>query len=99
MKSYWKRPIYLVLTTALGILLSMIAHAALEIEYLNWSERTGRAIHWTKFFGVGWCALPSVIQYGLVAAGAVGGFLVGRVWWRWVYVEGRHWRFTKKSNA
>lgn len=39
---------------------------------------------------IGWAT------YILLALGMIGGFFIGRVWWRWVYVEG--WRFKHPSH-
>lgn len=80
-----KQALYLTASTALFVLLSYLAHAFLELWYLGWAEETGRAIVWTKHLGIGPCALPWWAQYGLLAAGLLGGFLIGRVWWRFVY--------------
>ncbi len=86
-----KRTVYLCLATLLGVVASYGVHALAELWYLRWADRSGNAIVWTKHFGVGQCALPWFAQYGLLAAGIVGGYLLGRVWWRMVYVEHRHW--------
>ena len=80
-----KHAVYLVATTVLGILLSLIAHAVIETMVLNYAQETGRRITW-----YGGCALHPAIQIGLLVAGAVGGFFLGRFWWRWVYVD-RKW--------
>jgi len=29
--------------------------------------------------------------------GIVGGYFLGQIWWRIVYVEKRHWRFKKDA--
>lgn len=87
----WKRPVYLACTILLGIILSYGVHAILEIAYLRWAENTGHVITWYTHFGLGSCALHPVVQYGLLATGIVWGWLTGRIWWRWVYVEGKHW--------
>ncbi|MFH0805205.1 MAG: hypothetical protein V1916_03340 [Patescibacteria group bacterium] len=80
-----KHVVYLVATTVLGILISLIAHAVLETIVLNWAQDVGRGITW-----YGGCALHPAVQIGLLVAGALGGFFLGRFWWRWVYVE-RRW--------
>lgn len=88
----WKRPLYITLTTLLGVILSYGLHAVIELWYLSYAEQQHLTIVWTKHLGLGWCALPGAVQYGLLALGIIGGWLMGRVWWRWVYVEGRRWR-------
>lgn len=86
----WMRPTYLALTTLLGVIASYGLHAAIEIQYLRWAEQNHQVITWTRHFGLGWCALPSAVQYGLFIVGLFGGWLIGRVWWRIVYIE-RRW--------
>jgi O-antigen ligase len=81
--------VYLCLTTVLGVLLSLLVHAAIEAAYLRDAEAKETAIHWS--FG---CALHPALQLGLLLAGAVGGFFLGRYWWRMVYVE-RRWDRTR----
>ncbi|MEK7570580.1 MAG: hypothetical protein AAB515_04070 [Patescibacteria group bacterium] len=88
-----KHVIYLAVTTALGILLSYLVHAGIEAAYLAWAESAGREVTWyggpLDTLGAS-CALHPVIQVGLIVLGAIGGFLLGRYWWRLVYVE-RKW--------
>ncbi len=79
-----KHGMYLVLATMLGILLSFLVHAGIEMVYLSWAEQQGKIVHW-----YGGCALHPVLQIGLVVIGALGGFLLGRWWWRMVYIEQR----------
>ena len=88
----WYHTLYLVLWVALGVLLSFVLHALVELWYLASAEKAGTvdSLVWTKYAGLGSCALPAVVQYGLFGAGLIGGFLLGRVWWRLVYVE-RRW--------
>ena len=89
-----KKTIYLMASTILGIMLSYLVHAAIEIVYL---QQAG-SITWYSYGGVGACALPPVVQYGLLIVGIVGGYLLGRYWWKIVYIEKRHWRFQKDKN-
>lgn len=85
----WKRPLYLILTTLLGLLLSIGAHAVLETWYLDRAAARGWTIVWSSPFGIGDCALPVWVQLSLPLVGLVGGWSVGRIWWRYVYVDGR----------
>jgi hypothetical protein len=78
-----KHVVYLIAATMLGLLLSLLAHAGFELLYLN---SAGTAVTFTA----GGCALPVWFQAALWLGGAVGGFLLGRVWWRYVYVD-RTW--------
>ena len=80
-----KKAVYLTSSTILGIFLASLAHAAIEIGYLNWLAGRGGA---ARFYGA--CALWPWLQVLLWASGAIGGFFLGRFWWRKLYVE-RAW--------
>lgn len=87
-----KHVIYLILTTILGLLLFGIAHAVIEMIYLRTALRNDYPIVWHFYLqGRFPCALPPILFYGIPVLGIIGGFLIGRVWWRWVYVEHRRW--------
>lgn len=77
-----KKVIYLITSTILGFFLSLIGHALIEINYLDWALSQGRLVHF--YSG---CALPPVLQAALWIIGGVGGFLLGHFWWRKVYIE------------
>jgi hypothetical protein len=77
-----KKVIYLLASTTLGILLSIIAHSLIEINYLNWALEKGN----TVVFNSG-CALPLWLQTSLWVAGTLGGFFMGTYWWRKLYIE------------
>ena len=97
-QSIIKHGIYLVSTTILGVLLSFLAHAALEILYINLQESRKVEIVWHKFLGFGGlCALPVWLEYVLLLAGILFGYWLGRVWWRIVYIEHRRWKTRMKS--
>lgn len=77
-----KQIIYLVDWVILGIFLSFIFHALIEIWYLDWALKQGMFI---KFYGN--CALPPVLQAGIFIVGVLGGFFLGRFWWRKIYIN------------
>jgi len=77
-----KKIIYLIASTFLGLLLSLIIHAVIEIIYLNWAQGQNRIVPFYRS-----CSLHPLIQITLLVAGIVGGFNLGRFWWRKVYVE------------
>lgn len=77
-----KQAVYLISSTILGLLLSFLAHAIVEIKYLSWAESQGRAV---TFYGG--CSLPPLLQIALWVLGGLGGFFLGRFWWRKVYIE------------
>lgn len=84
-----KKVVYLSGFIILGLLLSFIAHALIEINYLQWMLNQGRV---APFYGG--CALPPVLQTALWMLGAIGGFFLGRFCWQKVYIE-RSWEKKK----
>jgi len=90
-----KHVVYLIAATILGILLSLFAHATIEVLYLGLAQRLGISVTW-----YGGCALPPVLQIGLILAGGLAGFLLGRFWWRKVYIE-RVWakKYRSRKNS
>ncbi len=77
-----KKIVYLIVTTFLGLILSLDFHAFIEINYLNWAGSQGKLV---TFYGN--CALHPALQAAIWLAGAVGGFYLGLFWWRKVYVD------------
>ncbi|MCX6741049.1 MAG: hypothetical protein NTY61_01480 [Candidatus Parcubacteria bacterium] len=77
-----KRTVYLSASVVLGLLLSIIAHALIEINYLHWALNHDRVV---RFYGG--CALHPALQVALLVLGAIGGFFLGRFWWRKIYIE------------
>lgn len=88
----FKKFVYLTAATILGFLLSIILHALVEIVYLYWAGSQG----WIVIFFNG-CALPPIFSYILLILGGIGGFFLGRFWWRLVYIE-RFWEKNKKLS-
>ncbi len=80
--SRFKKAVYLTAATVLGVMLSFIAHALIEINYLRSAMSQNLAV---PFYGG--CALPPALSGVLLLTGVIGGFLLGRFWWRWVYVD------------
>lgn len=66
----------------LGLFLAYLAHAAIEISYLNRLAEQGTA---AIFYNT--CALHPLLQLALWLAGALGGYFFGCFGWRKVYVE------------
>ena len=92
-----KKIVYITLTAILGVMLSYLAHAAIEISVLRTYTSSAIGVEWSSHFGIGYCALNPIIQYGLFALGVAGGILIGLFWWRIVYIEKRHWRLRTKK--
>lgn len=62
----------------LGILFSYVIHGLIEIFYLKIIRNQSSVVVWNSHFGLGSCALPLYLQYGLFIAGILGGFLIGK---------------------
>lgn len=91
----WKRPVYLLCSTLLFVVLSFGLHAVIEQSMLQAQLKANTSVPWYTFFG-GQCALPPWASYGLLVLGVIAGPLIGRAWWRWVYIE-RRW--SEKTNT
>jgi hypothetical protein len=79
----------------LGLLLAGIADSLIEIWLVNelLSEGMTPAAYACLSSS---CYQPPYLQYGLLAYGLIGGYFLGQMWWRIVYVEKRHWSNRKK---
>ena len=77
-----KKAVYLIAATVLGVLLSFLVHALIEINYLKVAADQNIAVVFSNS-----CALPSWLNISLWILGAVGGFWLGRFWWRKIYVQ------------
>ena len=86
-----KKIIYLIAATFLGLLLSLITHAFIELKYLRLAENQNLTV---PFYGG--CALIPLLQITLITIGIFGGFFLGYYWWRKLYIE-RAWR-KKRAN-
>jgi hypothetical protein len=76
----------------LGFLISMLAHAWIEMWYIDRLLLQGIAPVNYGVFGH-YCALPAWLQYGLALAGVFGGFFAGRHFYYVVYVDKRKWKW------
>lgn len=86
-----KKIIYLIASTFLGLLLSFIAHAGIEMVYLSWALKAYDTAGYPVTF-YGGCALPPAFQAFIWVLGIVGGFFLGKFWWQKVYIEQIWWR-------
>jgi hypothetical protein len=73
---------YLSLAIILGLFLSFMLHAFLEMTYINYYLSLSRKI---VFYGS--CALAPWLQITFLIGGVGGGFWLGSFWWRKLYVE------------
>jgi Zn-dependent protease with chaperone function len=80
-----KKTIYVALVMVLGLILSFIAHAIIEIFYINYSLSRGIILKPSALTPK--CYLPSVLQIFLIFAGLIGGYFLGQKWWTKIYGE------------
>ena len=70
------------------MLLHVLVHAGIEIPVIsllvNDFETFGLGLTWDQ-----WVMIHNVGTIVLFSIGAVGGFLLGRYWWRAIYIEKR----------
>jgi uncharacterized protein YneF (UPF0154 family) len=71
-----KKTIYVVLVMALGLILSFIAHAIIEVFYINYSLSRGIILKPSALTSK--CYLPSLLQIFLILAGLLGGYFLGQ---------------------
>lgn len=89
-----KKIIYIVAAMFLGFLLSLIAHAFIEMYLIIQMLEAGRVP-----FPYGQHEfLPPLLSFILIIIGLAFGYVAGVRWWQWVYVEKRHWIFRKKRK-
>ena len=77
-----KKIVYIILWIFLGLILSFIFHAVIEIIYLSWAKENNAPIHWVLN---GACALPSWLIILLPVLGIIFGIWLGLIAWRKVY--------------
>jgi len=79
-----KKLFYVSLWVVLGLVLSIILHAIIEIIYLKWAENNNITVSWALNHS---CALPLWLIIMLTIAGIVFGLWLGLIAWHKVYVE------------
>jgi len=92
-----KKSVYIIITSVLGLLLSFIVHAIIEVKYLDWLETQGLRAHWYGIFGKS-CALPPLFNYSLFITGVLFGIWLGFIWWDLVYVKRKRGLFQKLTK-
>ncbi len=91
-----KKWLYILCFVVLGIILSFVAHAVIEIAYIQYSLAKGIVlVNHTFFIGHPYCVLPVWLQVGLIAAGILWGYWTGRRLWPKLYDENGHVRYHK----
>ena len=79
-----KKVVYIVLWILLGLILSTIVHALIEIIYLRLAEKNDVVVSWTLNQS---CSLPLWLIILLPALGVVFGVVLGLASWQKLYVE------------
>lgn len=79
-----KKTIYIVSWVFLGLILSFIVHAKIEMQYLKWADTNNIIIQWSLG---GNCALPLWLIILLPVLGIALGVWAGFFFWQKVYVE------------
>ncbi|MAF20800.1 MAG: hypothetical protein CMI55_03915 [Parcubacteria group bacterium] len=74
-----KRFVYISLCVLLGIIVSIIIHALIEIPVLKFFVNN---LTWPQWYVIHY--IGSVI---LLALGVLAGYFIGKRWWRIVYIE------------
>ena len=81
-----KRVSYITLFTLLGVLLSFLLHAVLEIPIIfllvSDFEKWGMGLSWET-----WEIIHNVVTAILLALGAIIGFKQGKRWWNILYIQ------------
>jgi uncharacterized protein YneF (UPF0154 family) len=79
-----KKIIYVILWVVLGLILSFIAHAGIEIQYLKYANAYNLTVHWVLS---GACALPLWLIVLLPILGIAFGLWAGFFFYRKVYID------------
>jgi len=77
-----KKIAYIFLTAILGLLLSLIIHAILEIILIAWASKQNIIL--TANLN-GSCFLPNWLNFSLTLFGLGFGLLIGFKWWNIIY--------------
>lgn len=90
-----KRIFYLVLWIILGLILSFIFHAIIEIIYLNWAKKNDLAVNWVLN---NTCALPLWLIFLLPIFGIIFGLWCGLISWQKIYKKSSFSRDKLRTN-
>jgi hypothetical protein len=82
-----KKTVYLALAMLLGLTLGDIAYDVLEMFYLSSSIVQG--VGWYSVLAEKFFALQPLPEIIFDMIGAFGGYYLGKIWWRIIYVEDR----------
>jgi len=77
-----KKYIYIFAWIVLGLLLSLLVHAIMEMAYVKYAMAKGIILVNHTAFGFGYCVLPIYPQAILLILGILGGLFAGRFFGR-----------------
>lgn len=84
-----KRSIYILVSIVLGVLLSFLLHALIEIGVINFLTKNfskyGLGLNWQT-----WFLIHHIATAVLSVAGIVFGYWIGARWWRIIYIEKKY---------
>jgi hypothetical protein len=84
-----KRALYIISFTFLGLLLSFVLHALLEIWYIKMLvanfARYGLGMDWKT-----WFQLHYYWSGSMLLLGGLWGFIAGKYWWRRIYILNKY---------
>lgn len=81
-----KKFIYIALWGFLGLILSFILHAIIEIIYIDWAEKSNLVLNSMEVFGKYICFLPLWLIYLLPILGLALGIYLGFFFFKKVYI-------------
>jgi len=94
-----KRIAYIILWIVLGLELSFVAHAIIEMGYVSYSISRGIILDNHTFLGYGYCFLPTWLQSLLLILGIGGGYFAGQYFWRAIYIEKRYGKLNRNQQS
>ena len=90
----YKRSVYIVAFTVLGILLSFLVHAILEMAVISILVRDfnkyGLGLTWDQ-----WMLIHKVFAIVLTVLGSYFGYWQGKHWWKVIYIDKKFFKKCK----
>jgi len=84
-----KRTLYIALFTLLGVMVSFLIHAVIEIPVINLLvsdfDKYSLGLTWRE-----WYLVHHVASAVLLLVGITLGYLQGKRWWKVIYIERRY---------
>lgn len=88
-----KHIVYLIATSILGILVNYFILILIQVVILQLIMHSERNLIWYSGYP------PHLIFIsGFLIAGAVWGFILGRYWWRIIYIEHRYRKYLEARS-